>query len=167
MPTDLVAAARSNNAVDRPTIRGVAGAHAPTAAAPAAAPAPARAAVPANAPVAQVIGSPAVRTGTTLHMRMDGNLTGISGGVGAGNTIVIRMPGRRSLDLAAPLVRQDVRLVNAGVYNRAGGAELTLRFRDAVPQFSARARGNTLEIVLAPTAAVARRAPVAAAAHRR
>jgi hypothetical protein len=166
LPTDLMAASHSRNAnvdAERPTIRG-AGPRVANAPAPVAA--PARPAVAANAPVVQVIGSSEVRTGTMLRMRMDGNLTGISGGVGTGNTIVIRMPGRRSLDLAAPLVRQDARLVNAGVYNRASGAELTLRFREAVPQFSARARGNTLEIVLAPASA-ARRVPVSVAAHRR
>jgi hypothetical protein len=51
--------------------------------------------------------------------------------------------------MAAPLVRQDSRLVNAGVFNRAGGAELTLRFREATPSFFAHVRGNTLEITLA------------------
>ncbi len=149
LPTDLVAAARSRNAnvdTDRPTIRG--------ATAPARRVAPVAAAAPQPAaPAAHVLGSPSVRTGTVLRMRMDGVIGGIAGGPGAGNTLVIRMAGRRSLDMAAPLVRQDLRLLNASVYNRASGAELTLRFRDAVPQYQAHTRGNTLEIVLAPPAA--------------
>lgn len=166
-PIDLAAAAHSrmaNTITDRPSIRGASSGPQRVVAAPAAA-APAHT---ASTAVATVLGSPAVRTGTVLRMRVDGPLAGIAGGVGAGNTIVIRMPGHRSLDLAAPLVRQDARLVNAGVYNRTSGAELTLRFRDAVPAFQARARGNTLEIVLAPTAVrTATRTAPTVAAHRR
>ena len=48
--------------------------------------------------------------------------------------------------------------------NRAAGAELTLRFREAAPPFFAHARGNVLEVVLgAPPAGPARR--VAAPLH--
>ena len=74
------------------------------------------------------------------------------------------MTGRRSLDHAAPLVHQDARLLNAGIYNRGGNSELTLRFRDVAPSYVARGHGNTLEVVLA--APVARRAVVAAPTGR-
>lgn len=157
LPTDLVAASRSRNAnvnTDRPTVRG--------AAAPVHRAAPIAAMAPQ--PTAHVLGLPTVRAGTVLRMHMDGAISGLTGGPAAGNTLVIRMAGRRSLDLAAPLVRQDLRLVNASVYNRASGAELTLRFREAVPQYQARARGNTLELVLAPAAA--RRVAVASTRRR-
>lgn len=115
---------------------------------------------PAARPAAQVastnavIGSAAVRTGTTLHLRMDGPITALQGPGASGAAIVVRVPGRRSLDVASPMVRLDPRLAGAGIRNSAQGAELTLRFRTAAPPFSARARGNTLEIVLGPTPGV-------------
>jgi hypothetical protein len=51
------------------------------------------------------------------------------------------------------------------VYNRGGNVDLTLRFRDAVPAFSVRGRGDVLEVVLAapaPATPVGRRASAAA-----
>lgn len=150
MPSDLVAAARSRNADvhdSPPSIRGGRVAHA---AAVVAAAAP-----PAVSATAHMLGNPAVRTGTVLRMRMDGPIAGISGGAAGPNALVIRLPGRQALDHAAPLVHQDTRLVNAGVFNRAGSSELTLRFRDATPAFAVHTRGNVLEVVLAPPARVA------------
>lgn len=97
-----------------------------------------------------VFGNPAVRSGTVLRLRMDGPVSHI-GGVGArGAAIVLNLPGRQSLDMAAPLARLDPRIAGAGVINRATGAELTLRFREAAPPFVARSRGDAIEIVLAP-----------------
>jgi hypothetical protein len=161
MPSDLVAAARSRNAnveSEMPTIR--AGAR-PVA--------PARviaAATPARAPAgARVLGNASLRSGTVLRLRMDGPVTALAGGPGAGNTLIIRLAGRRSLDMAAPLVRQDPRIAGAGIYNRAAGAELTLRFREAIPVFAARAVGSTLEIVLAPPSPSPSRRPAAAPAR--
>jgi hypothetical protein len=103
----------------------------------------------------RVVGNPSVRTGTTLHLRMDGPVGALSGAA-SGNTITLHLAGRRSLDLAAPLVRQDARLINAGVYNHGGNVDLTLRFRDAVPAYVARGHGDVLEVVLAPSATAAR-----------
>lgn len=107
------------------------------------------------------MGNPSVRVGTRLALRMDGPIASISGAGTRGNTISMVVPGRRSLDLAASLVRMDARILNAGVINRAAGAELTLRFRDAAPPFFAHARGNTLEVILGATPGAARR-PAAA-----
>lgn len=154
LPPDLAAAApgASRMAEERPVLQN-APARPLRRVAPAVAPvAAARAVAPAAAPARPaVFGNPAVRTGTVLQLRMDGPVAQL-GGVGArGAAIVINIPGRHSLDVAAPLVRQDPRLVGAGIFNRSTGAELTLRFREPAPSFVARARGNTLEIVLAPT----------------
>jgi len=107
------------------------------------------------------MGNPSVRVGTRLALRMDGPIASISGAGTRGNTISMVLPGRRSLDLAASLARMDARILNAGVMNRAAGAELTLRFRDAAPPFFAHARGNTLEVILGATPGAARR-PAAA-----
>jgi hypothetical protein len=98
-----------------------------------------------------VMGNPSVRVGTRLALRMDGPVASITGVGTRGNTISMVIPGRRSLDLAASLARMDSRILNAGVINRAAGAELTLRFREAAPPFFAHARGNTLEVVLGAT----------------
>jgi PilZ domain len=98
-----------------------------------------------------VFGNPAVRTGTVLRLHMDGPVAAIQGVGARGAQIVLSVPGRRSLDMAAPFVSQDTRIAGAGVLNGAAGAMLTLRFREAAPPFVARSRGNMLEIVLAPT----------------
>ena len=109
-------------------------------------------------------GNPAIRVGTHLALRMDGPVGSITGAGTRGNAILLTVPGRRSLDLAAQLARLDGRILNAGVMNRAAGAELTLRFREAAPPFFAHARGNVLEVVLgAPPSGPARR--VAAPLH--
>lgn len=119
---------------------------------------------PARSPA---MGNPSVRVGTRLALRMDGPVASIGGAGTRGNTISMVIPGRRSLDLAASLVRMDARILNAGVINRAAGAELTLRFRDAAPPFYARGRGNTLEVVLGATpGAPVRRAAAPAPALR-
>lgn len=97
------------------------------------------------------MGNSSVRVGTRLALRMDGPVVSITGPGTRGNTISMVIPGRRSLDLAASLARMDSRILNAGVINRAAGAELTLRFREAAPPFFAHARGNTLEVVLGAT----------------
>lgn len=116
---------------------------------------------------AAAMGNPNVRVGTRLALRMDGPVTAITGPGTRGNVISMAVPGRRSLDLAATLVRMDARILNAGVINRAAGAELTLRFREAAPPFYARARGNTLEVVLGATpGAPVRRAAAPAPALR-
>jgi len=98
-----------------------------------------------------VFGNPALRNGTVLRLRMDGPITAIQGVGARGASIVMTVPGRRSLDMAAPLAQVDPRIAGAGVMNRATGAELTLRFREPAPPFVARSRGNVLELVLAPT----------------
>ncbi len=116
------------------------------------------------------LGNPSVRVGTRLALRMDGPVASLSGPGTRGNTITVVIPGRRSLDLAAALARLDSRIANAGVINRATGAELTLHFREAAPPFFAHARGTTLEVILGATpGAPVRRAPapVAARAARR
>jgi hypothetical protein len=122
---------------------------------------PAAAPMVAQGPVRPVVfGNPAVRSGSLLRLRMDGPIAAISGVGARGAQIVLSVPGRHSLDVASPLTRIDPRIAGAGVMNRANGAELTLRFREAAPPFVARSRGNMLEIVLAPTPGQPMRAAV-------
>ncbi|MBL8679077.1 MAG: PilZ domain-containing protein [Myxococcales bacterium] len=156
MPTDLVAAARSRNAnvdSEQPTVRRDAAITPATRAQRAQAQVATRA-EPAG-PV-RPIGSPAVRTGTTLRLRLDGPITQLAGGASGSDSLSFRVAGRRVLDRAATFVRLDPRIAGAGAYNRGGNAEFTLRFHGAAPQFSARARGDVLEVTLAaPTTRVA------------
>ncbi|MBK8691954.1 MAG: PilZ domain-containing protein [Deltaproteobacteria bacterium] len=156
LPADLQGAALSANQVDG--TQAVVVRSRPRAAAFVPAVAPSRPV--AARPVAAVTMAPArpaamgnssVRVGTRLALRMDGPVASITGPGTRGNTISMVIPGRRSLDLAASLARMDSRILNAGVINRAAGAELTLRFREAAPPFFAHARGNTLEVVLGAT----------------
>lgn len=163
MPSDLVAAARSRNAnvdSEQPTVRRDVPAITP--AARGARPTIAAAApVVANGPV-RPLGSPAVRTGTVLRLRLDGPITNLAGGAAGADSLTFRMQGRHALDRAAAFVRMDPRIAGAGAYNRGGNAEFTLRFHGAAPQFSARARGDVLEVTLAAPVATASNARVPA-----
>lgn len=154
LPADLQGAALSANQIDgtqavvvrsRPRAAGFVPAVTPSR------PVAARPAVTVASARPAVMGNSSVRVGTRLALRMDGPVVSISGPGARGNTISMVIPGRRSLDLAASLARMDARILNAGVINRAAGAELTLRFREAAPPFFAHARGSTLEVVLGAT----------------
>lgn len=95
-----------------------------------------------------------VAHGNVLRIKMDGDIEKIEGdGQASGFTVVI--PGRRSLEPAAPLAARDSRIASIRVTNDGSGAELTVAFKDGVPNYLVRAKGDTLEIVLAPTGALA------------
>jgi hypothetical protein len=105
-----------------------------------------------QAPVRPVVfGNPSVRNGTVLRLRMDGPIAVIYGVGARGAQITLSVPGRHSLDAAAPFASQDARIARAAVLNSGAGANLTLSFREAAPPFVARSHGNVLELVLAPT----------------
>ncbi|MFO0562214.1 MAG: PilZ domain-containing protein [Polyangiales bacterium] len=157
MPSDLVAAARSRNAnvdSEQPTVRREVPAITPARGARPTVASNTPAPIAANGPV-RPLGSPAVRTGTVLRLRLDGPITNLAGGAAGADSISFRVQGRRVLDRAAAFVRMDPRIAGAGAYNRGGNAEFTLRFHGAAPQFNARARGDVLEVTLAAPAATA------------
>lgn len=157
MPSDLVAAARSRNAnveSEMPTVRREVPAITPARGARPTVASSAPVQVAANGPV-RPLGSPAVRTGTVLRLRLDGPITNLTGGAAGADSISFRVQGRRVLDRAAAFVRMDPRIAGAGAYNRGGNAEFTLRFHGSAPQFNARARGDVLEVTLAAPAATA------------
>jgi hypothetical protein len=96
----------------------------------------------------------AVSHGNVLRIKMDGEIEKIEGdGQPTGFTVVI--PGRRSLEPAAPLAARDARIASIRVTNDGTGAELTLAFKDGVPNYLVRAKGDVLEIVLAPAGTLA------------
>ena len=91
-----------------------------------------------------------VSHGNVLRIKMDGEIEKIEGdGQPAGFSVVI--PGRRSLEPAAPLAARDSRIASIRVTNDGTGAELTVAFKDGVPNYLVRAKGDVLEIVLAAT----------------
>jgi hypothetical protein len=101
-------------------------------------------------------GNGPVGHGNVLKIKMDGAIEKIEGAPQAtGFTVVI--PNRRSLEAAAPLAARDGRIASIKITNDSPGAELSLQFKDGVPNYQVRARGDELEIVLAPIGGVQKR----------
>lgn len=95
-----------------------------------------------------VFGNPDVRRGNVLRLRLDGPVERILGASEpTGFTVVV--PGRKSLEVAAPLAEKDERIASIRVTNVASGAELSVVFKDGVPKYLVRGHGDELELVLA------------------
>jgi len=89
-----------------------------------------------------------VTRGNVLKIKMDGPVEKIQGASQpAGFTVVI--PGRKALDSASALAAKDPRIAAIRMANENGGAELTVTFKDGVPNYQVKARGDTLEMHLA------------------
>lgn len=88
--------------------------------------------------------------GKVLTLKMDGPIDRI---LGASQAVgfVVTVPGRKSLEPASPLAQKDKRIGGMRVANEPEGAELTVAFKDGVPPYLVRAKGETLEIVLGGT----------------
>ena len=83
-----------------------------------------------------------------IKIKMDGPIGAIEGATQpAGFTIVT--PGRKGTDPGAALADKDLRLAGLNISNEPTGAELTVTFKDGVPNYLVRAKGDTLELVLA------------------
>lgn len=88
-----------------------------------------------------------VRSPTKISIKLDGDVEGFNGAKGAmGFTIVL--PGRRALSNSGELQKKDKRIATFQIANKPNGAEVTLQFKDGVPAYLARAKGNKLEIML-------------------
>lgn len=93
-------------------------------------------------------GNGPVAHGNVLKIKMDGPVGRIQGASQpSGFTVVI--PGRKSLDAAGPLASKDPRIAAIRVSNEPAGAELSVTFKDGVPNYQVKARGDTLEMHLA------------------
>ncbi len=93
-------------------------------------------------------GNGPVAHGNVLKIKMDGPVFRIQGASQpSGFTVVI--PGRKSVDAAGPLASKDPRIAAIRVSNEAAGAELTVTFKDGVPNYQVKAHGDTLEMHLA------------------
>lgn len=94
-------------------------------------------------------GNGSVSHGNVLRLKMDGMIEKIEGASQpTGFTVMI--PNRRSLEAAGPLAARDGRIGSIKVTNDGSGAELSVTFKDGVPNYQVRAKGDTLEMVLAP-----------------
>jgi hypothetical protein len=94
-----------------------------------------------------------------LHLKMDGPIESIEGAQQP-TGFAIKIPGRKSLEAAAPLAARDSRIAAIKVSNDQAGAELTVAFRDGVPNYRVSARGDTLVIALAPAGALDKTAAI-------
>jgi hypothetical protein len=93
-------------------------------------------------------GNGPVTHGNVLKIKMDGPVGFIQGASQpSGFTVVL--PGRKSLDAAGPLAAKDPRIAAIRISNEAGGAELSVTFKDGVPNYQVKAHGDTLEMHLA------------------
>ncbi len=85
---------------------------------------------------------------------MDGAIEKIEGAAQA-TGFTVSVPARRSLEAAGPLAARDGRIASIRVSNDASGAELNVAFKDGVPNYVVRAKGDVLEIVLAAPGSLA------------
>ncbi len=92
-------------------------------------------------------GHGSVKKPVVLRIKMDGPVEGLNGASGAMG-FTISLPGRRSLSSAAELARKDKRIASIHVENRPNGADVSIQFKDGVPPYLAKAKGDVLEIDL-------------------
>jgi hypothetical protein len=114
----------------------------------------------ATATLVPTFGYGKVSHAVIVQVKMDGPI-GVFHGVRMANGFTVTMPGRRTLDRSALLGRADPRLAAVKVVNHAKGTELTFEFRNAVPAYLVRARGDRLQIALGQLAAAPSHGPVA------
>ena len=88
-----------------------------------------------------------VRNPVVLRIKMDGPVEALNGASGAMG-FTISLPGRRSLSASSELARKDKRIASFQVVNNAHGAEVTVQFKDGIPAYRAKAKGDKLEIAL-------------------
>jgi hypothetical protein len=94
-----------------------------------------------------------VHHGNILHLKMDGVIESLEGAQQP-TGFTVKVPGHKSLEAAAPLASRDSRIQAIKVSNDSAGAELTVAFKDGVPNYRVSAKGDTLVIALAPPEAV-------------
>jgi hypothetical protein len=94
-------------------------------------------------------GNGPVHHGNVLHLKLDGPIDAIEGAQQP-TGFAVKIPGRKSLEAAGPLASRDSRIAAIKVSNDPAGAELTVAFKDGVPNYQVSAKGDTLVISLAP-----------------
>jgi hypothetical protein len=94
-------------------------------------------------------GNGPVHHGNVLRLKMDSPIESIEGAQQP-TGFTVKIPGRKAVEAAAPLAARDSRIAAIKVANAGAGAELSLTFKDGVPNYQVSARGDTLVIALAP-----------------
>jgi hypothetical protein len=113
-------------------------------------------------------GNGPVHHGNVMHLKMDGPIEAIEGAQQP-TGFAVKVPGRKSLEAAGPLAARDSRIAAIKIANDPAGAELTVAFKDGVPNYQVSAKGDTLTIALAPEGVVgkvAKKDEKGAAKHR-
>ncbi|MGH7436722.1 MAG: hypothetical protein ACRENE_13695, partial [Polyangiaceae bacterium] len=98
-------------------------------------------------------GNGPVHHGNVLHLKLDGPIESIEGAQQP-TGFEVKIPGRKAAEAAAPLAARDSRIAAIKVSNAAAGADLTVAFKDGVPNYQVSAHGDTLVIALAPVGAI-------------
>lgn len=81
-----------------------------------------------------------------LKIKMDGAIERITGAAGA-QGFTISVPGHRSTSTSTgDLTKKDKRLASVNVVNTSHGAEVSVQFKDDVPAYVAKVKGDKLEI---------------------
>ncbi len=94
-------------------------------------------------------GNGPVHHGNVLRLKMDSPIESIEGAQQP-TGFTVKIPGRKAVEAAAPLAARDSRIAAIKVANEGAGAELSVTFKDGVPNYQVSARGETLVIALAP-----------------
>ena len=83
-----------------------------------------------------------------LKIKMDGAIERITGAAGA-QGFTISVPGHRSTSTSTgDLAKKDKRLSSVNVVNTSHGAEVSVQFKDDVPAYIAKVKGDKLEIFI-------------------
>lgn len=82
-----------------------------------------------------------------IRIKMDGPIENIQGSPQPSG-FAVSIPGRRSLDGSGGLAGKDSRIERVKLNGDAAGTELSMTFKDGVPNYQVRARGDVLEIAL-------------------
>lgn len=93
-------------------------------------------------------GQGSVRSPIVLKIKTDGDIETVNGAAGAMG-FTISLPGRRAKTLAtSELMRKDKRIASLNIINNPTGTEISIQFKDGVPAYMAKAKGNRLDIAL-------------------
>jgi len=111
-------------------------------------------------------GNGPVHHGNVLRLRMDGPIEAIEGAQQP-TGFAVKLPGRKAAESAGPLASRDARIAAIKVANEAAGAQLTVAFKDGVPNYQVSAKGDTLLIDLAPAGETVASKTQAAHKHRK
>ncbi len=104
-------------------------------------------AAPGDGRILKEWGQGSVSHPIVLKIKMDGAVERITGAAGAMG-FTISVPGRRSVSASSELAHKDKRLASVTVVNNANGAEITVQFKDGVPPYLAKVKGDRLEIAI-------------------